>query len=72
MPAETVVMGRKKTESREVAPAKIESSVMRDARIVVAITGEGLSDYLSRLLRPLVTRDKEQAIAKEHPKKPKS
>ena len=65
-------MGRKKSADKPVDVAKIESSVMRDARIVVAITGEGLSDYLSRLLRPLVTRDKEQDIAKEHPKKPKS
>lgn len=64
----TVGMGRKKTE-RSVDIVKIDSAVVRDARIIVAITGEGLSDYLSRLLRPLVTRDKEQAIAKEHPKK---
>ena len=67
----TAGMGRKKTE-RSVDIVKIDSAVVRDARIIVAITGEGLSDYLSRLLRPLVTRDKEQAIAKEHPKKPKS
>lgn len=63
-------MGRKKTEVKtDVDITKIHSDVMRDARILVALTGEGLSDYLSRVLRPIVAKDKADAMAKEQ--KPK-
>lgn len=65
MAAETLVMARKKPEKRSVEPAKIDAQVMRDARVVAALTGEGLSEYLSRLLRPLVARDKAAAVTKE-------
>lgn len=45
--------------------AKIGAHVIRDARIVCSITGEDLQDYLTRLLEPLVTRDKIEAFEKE-------
>lgn len=65
-------MGRKKSAPKpDVDVAKIQSDVMRDARIVVAVTGEGLSEYLSRLLRPLIAKDKAEAIARESGGKPK-
>jgi hypothetical protein len=60
-------MSRKKRETRPVEMAKIDSAVLRDARIVVAMTGEGLSEYLSRLLAPAVARDKRSLLRKELP-----
>jgi len=49
-------------QGREMA--KIDAKIMRDARIVVAYTGERLTDYLSRLLAPLVSRDLEREQTK--------
>jgi hypothetical protein len=60
-------MTRKKRETRPVEMAKLDSAVLRDARIVVAMTGEGLSEYLSRLLAPAVARDKRALMRKELP-----
>jgi hypothetical protein len=55
-------MAKKKAQSKpEVGMAKIASDVLKDARIVVAYTEEGLTEYLSRILRPIVARDKEEA-----------
>jgi hypothetical protein len=57
-------MGRKKAPTKPaVGPAKLELDVLRDARIVVAFSGEGLTEYLSRVLRPIVAKDKEAAKA---------
>lgn len=63
-------MAKKKTAARaDVEIAKIRASVLRDARIVVAVTGEGLSEYLSRVLEVAVAKDKAEALAREQ--KPK-
>ena len=64
-------MARKKAEKPEHGMAKLASDVLRDARIVVAITEEGLSEYLSRLLRPLVAKDKAALLERERGEKPK-
>jgi hypothetical protein len=44
---------------------KIGTNLLRDARIVCSITGEALQDYLTRVMEPIVARDKEQAFERE-------
>jgi transcriptional regulatory protein LevR len=60
-------MARTKSES-----TKIDADVLRDARIVTAVTGEGLSEYLSKLLRPIVAKQKEEALEQEKTGKARS
>jgi hypothetical protein len=52
-------------EVRPMSAIKLDADVLRDARIVCAITGGGLSTYLSGRLRPFIARDKEAAIERE-------
>ena len=66
--AEPPIMARKRSEAGKKTPAtmaKIHADVMEDARIVVAVSQEGLTDYLSRLLRPLVARDRRAIIKRK-------
>lgn len=51
-------------EKPQYAIAKIDALVMRDARVVVASTGEKLADYLSRLLAPIVASDRDTEMAR--------
>lgn len=60
----SAMMARKKPE-KTVDVVKIDSAIVRDARVVVALTGDGLGEYLSRVLGPIVARDKAAAMAKE-------
>jgi hypothetical protein len=52
-------------EARPMAAIKLDADVLRDARIVCAITGGSLSTYLSGRLRPFIALDKEAAIERE-------
>jgi hypothetical protein len=52
-------------ERPKYSVTKIDADVLRDARIVCSITGEDLQDYLTRLLKPLVARDKDGAFDRE-------
>ena len=59
-------VGRKKAPVKpDVMVTKIGSKVIRDARIVTAMSGEGMAEYLTRLLEPIVAKDKADAIARE-------
>jgi hypothetical protein len=42
---------------RDDTAAKIDASIVRDAKIVAAYRDITLAEYLSELLRPLVARD---------------
>lgn len=57
-----------KKESK-YAVAKLGVNLLRDARIICSITGEDLQDYLTRVMEPIVARDKEQAFEKERAEK---
>ena len=48
------VMAKTKRNDR---PAKIDAEVLRMATIVAAYRDQSIAEYLSELLRPLVTRD---------------
>lgn len=58
---ETEMARKKATSKPAVGPAKLELDVLKKARAVVGLTGEGLSEYLSRLLAPLVEKDFDEA-----------
>jgi predicted HicB family RNase H-like nuclease len=52
-----------KTERKD-EPARIDSDVLRIARIVASYEQKSLSDYLSDTLRPIVDRDHAKHIRK--------
>ena len=45
--------------------ARIDSEVMRLARVIAASRNQTVAEYLSNTLKPLVTRDYAEFIAKE-------
>lgn len=55
----------KKVGKIELGAVKTHASVLRDARIVVSVTGEPLADYVARLLAPQVAKDKAEVLKKE-------
>jgi hypothetical protein len=44
---------------------KVGTNLLRDARIVCSITGEALQDYLTRILEPIIAKDKDRAFQQE-------
>ena len=65
-------MGKKKSPTTpKMGVTKIDEAILRDARIVVAVTNEPLGIYLSRLLKPLIVKDKEVVLKQETAPKPK-
>jgi predicted DNA binding CopG/RHH family protein len=49
---------------RNDVPVKVDSEVIRVAKIAAAYKGLSLAEYLSETLRPIVARDVEQEHAK--------
>lgn len=56
------------TDESRMVPLKVDADILRDSRIVCAITGEDIQDYVSRALAPIVARHKEEAMALEREK----
>lgn len=48
---------RKDDAKRDDTPVRVDSAVVRDARIVAASRDVSLAEYISDLIRPLVARD---------------
>lgn len=59
----SAVMEREMVRRNDTA-AKIDAGVIKDAKIVAAFRGQSLAEYLSEILRPAVTRDLENEMAK--------
>ncbi len=57
-------MAKKKAETTKMGVTKINEDVLDDARITVSYTKEGLGEFLSRLLAPIVAKERELAEAK--------
>ena len=50
---------------------KVDANVIRDAKVVAAFREVSLAEYLSELLRPLVSRDLEGEMSKRSRQKEK-
>ena len=65
--AESRPMARTRPDAakRNDETARVDSEVMRMARVLAAARNQTVAEYLSSTLKPLVTRDYNDFIAKE-------
>jgi hypothetical protein len=61
---------RKDEEKRTDVPVRIDTEVVKDARLVAAYRDVSLAQYISDLIRPLVARDVDE-LQKELAKNPR-
>ena len=59
---ETTMAGKKKDEKRDDKAVKIERHLATKAKVIAESKGVVMAEYLSDLLRPLISRDWPKAL----------